>query len=172
MVVPAAARLLQARKDLVFVICGDGMMKPKLEEASVDLPNVRMLPLQPIERLGELLCMADIHLLPQSAGAADLVLPSKLSGMLASGRPVIATCLDGTDLYAVVSQCGIAVSPHDEAALAAAICALSDDPGTRAELGRRARTYAEDYFERDAILSKVFGQLDGIHTRVADDVIA
>ena len=61
--------------------------------AVAGLPNVRLLPLQPSERLSELLGMADIHLLPQSPDAADLVLPSKLSGMLASGRPVIATCL-------------------------------------------------------------------------------
>src|SRR5665213_1782612 len=103
MVIPAVAALLADRKDIVFVVCGDGVMKPALELASQNLPNVRFLPLQPFERLGELLCFADIHLLPQSPGAADLVLPSKLSGMLASGRPIIATCRSGTELDAVVS---------------------------------------------------------------------
>src|ERR1700722_18050409 len=93
MVIPEVAKRLAARSDVVFVVCGDGIMKSKLERASFGLPNVRFLPLQPFENLVELLCMADIHLLPQSLGAADLVLPSKLSGMLASGRPVIATCL-------------------------------------------------------------------------------
>jgi colanic acid biosynthesis glycosyl transferase WcaI len=48
MVIPAAARLLTSRKDIVFVVCGDGMMRPKLEIASVgvDLQNIRPIPLQ------------------------------------------------------------------------------------------------------------------------------
>jgi colanic acid biosynthesis glycosyl transferase WcaI len=172
LVIPEAARLLAARENIVFVICGDGVMKPQLESVSAELPNVRLIPLQPFERLGELLCMADIHLLPQSAGAADLVLPSKLSGMLASGRPVIATCRAGTELYGVVSQCGIPVPPEDSAALAQAVCQLAQDVAMRQELGRCARAYAEVNFERDAILGRVFAPLDGDEARVADDVVA
>jgi colanic acid biosynthesis glycosyl transferase WcaI len=172
MAIPAVATLLAARDDIVFVICGDGMMKSALEAASASLPNVRFLPLQPSGRLGELLCTADIHLLPQTLGAADLVLPSKLSGMLASGRPVIATCLVGTELEAVVSQCGIVVPPQDSAALAAAISRLADDAAMRLELGRRARTYAEANFERDAILERMFGPIEGDEARIPDDVVA
>jgi colanic acid biosynthesis glycosyl transferase WcaI len=172
MVIPAAAALLAARKDIVFVICGDGVMKPELEAAAADLPNVRLFPLQPVERLGELLCMADMHLLPQHLGAADLVLPSKLSGMLASGRPVIATCSAGTELESVVSQCGMVVPPEDSAQLAAAICRLADDVPMRLELGRRARAYAEANLERDAILGRVFGPLEGDEARLPDDVTA
>jgi colanic acid biosynthesis glycosyl transferase WcaI len=172
MAIPAAAALLPARSDILFVVCGDGMMKSELETATANLPNVRLFPLQPVERLGELLCMADMHLLPQNLGAADLVLPSKLSGMLASGRPVIATCLAGTELEAVVSQCGIVVPPEDSAELAAAICRLADDVAMRLELGRRARAYAEANFERDAILGRVFGQIEGDEARIPDDVAA
>lgn len=173
LVIPEAARSLASRQNLVFVICGDGVMKPRLESACAGLPNVRLLPLQPFERLGELLSMADIHLLPQSAGAADLVLPSKLSGMLASGRPVIATCLPGTELHEVVSQCGLSVPPEDGAALGAAVCRLAQDIDLRLELGRRARAYAEGYFERDAILGRVFAPLDGDdEVRIPDDVVA
>jgi colanic acid biosynthesis glycosyl transferase WcaI len=172
LVIPEAARLLASREDIVFVICGDGVMKPKLESACAELPNIRLIPLQPFERLSELLCMADIHLLPQSAGAADLVLPSKLSGMLASGRPVIATCLAGTELHEVVSQCGISVPPEDSAALAKAVCQLAKDVEMRLVLGRYARAYAEGKFERDAVLGRVFAPLDGDEARIPDDVVA
>jgi len=55
-------------------------MKPQLEEAARQLPNLLLLPLQPFERLGFLLGLADMHLLPQSTEAEDLVLPSKLTG--------------------------------------------------------------------------------------------
>jgi colanic acid biosynthesis glycosyl transferase WcaI len=92
--------------------------------------------------------------------------------MLASGRPVIATCSAGTELEAVVSQCGIVVPPEDSAELAAAICRLADDVAMRAELGRRARAYAEENFERDAILGRVFGPIEGHEARIPDDVAA
>ncbi len=172
MVIPGVASLLSSRNDIVFVVCGEGVMKPKLEAAASNLPNIRFLPLQPFEKLGELLCTADIHLLPQSQGAADLVLPSKLSGMLASGRPVIATCLSGTELDSVVSKCGLIVPPQDSTALAAAICELADDSALRLELGRRARVVAENYFERDAILGRIFGQIESDVPSVANDAIA
>jgi colanic acid biosynthesis glycosyl transferase WcaI len=172
MVIPRVASALAAREDIVFLICGDGVMKPKLEEATASLRNVRFLPLQPLQRLGELLSTADMHLLPQSSGAADLVLPSKLSGMLASGRPVIATCHSGTELDAVVSKCGLVVRPQDTSGLADAICKLADEPVTRLELGRRARAYAEANFERDAILGRIFGSAEGDLERVPDDAIA
>jgi colanic acid biosynthesis glycosyl transferase WcaI len=172
MLIPAAARLLAARQDIVFVICGDGLMKPSLESAAADQPNVHLLPLQPLERLAELLGMADIHLLPQSPDAADLVLPSKLSGMLASGRPVIATCRPGTEIAEVVSRCGLVVAPQDGAALASAVCKLADDPSMRLDLGRRAREFAEANFDRDTVLEAAFGEFENETHVVADDVAA
>jgi colanic acid biosynthesis glycosyl transferase WcaI len=163
MVIPEVARLLQSRKDIFFVVCGDGMMKPELEAAAQGLSNIRFLPLQPTSRISDLLGIADIHLLPQSPDAADLVLPSKLSGMLASGRPVIATCRAGTEISEIVSQCGLVVAPENSEELARAILALTDDVERRALLGRRARAFAEDHFERDAVLRTVFSpiELDG-----------
>jgi colanic acid biosynthesis glycosyl transferase WcaI len=173
MIIPEVARLLSTtRSDIVFVICGDGMMKCQLEAAAADLPNIRLIPLQPFEQLGELLCMADIHLLPQSIDAADLVLPSKLSGMLASGRPVIATCLPDTELYSVVNLCGLAVPPEDANALAEAVVSLADHPQTRSELGQRARAHAEINFERDATLARVFGEFEDGVAGLPDDAVA
>ena len=172
MVLTGAAAHLAPRKDIVLVICGDGVMKPELESASERLNNVLFLPLQPYERLGELLCMADIHLLPQGPGAEDLVLPSKLSGMLASGRPVVATCQFGTELEMVVSKCGIVVEPEDSEALADAIGRLADDAVLRTHLGHCARAYAEANFERDAVLERVFGTVEDGRMSVPNDVVA
>ena len=171
-VIPEAAGRLAARGDIVFVVCGDGVVKPSLEIAAAALPNLMILPLQPSGRLADLLSMADIHLLPQSPDAADLVLPSKLSGMLASGRPVIATCRSGTEISGIVSQCGIVVEPEDGSNLALAIVKLADDPELRFELGRRARTFAEANFERDAVLGSMFGPMESPISDVANDVAA
>lgn len=93
-----AARCLAQRDDITFVICGNGPYRAELEAMAAGLRNVRFFDLQPREQLGELLGLATVHLLPQIAGAADLVLPSKLANMLASGRPVIATVAKGTGI--------------------------------------------------------------------------
>lgn len=159
MVLPAAARILARRADMLFVICGDGVMKAQLQAASADLNNVRFLPLQPFERLGQLLGLADIHLLPQSPEAADLVLPSKLSGMLASGKSVIATCMEGTEIARVVSQCGLVVAPEDGAALAVAIENLVDDGAARQQLGLKALDFAKENFDKNTVLARLNAQL-------------
>jgi colanic acid biosynthesis glycosyl transferase WcaI len=157
--IPRLAESLAQRPDILLVMCGDGALKLELEARTRMLPNVRLLPLQPIERLGDLLSMADVHLLPQSSEAADLVLPSKLAGMLASGRPVVSSCAPGTELSSVVSHCGLTASPDNPEALAAAILQLADHPELRAELGRHARAWAEAHLERDVILGRVFASL-------------
>jgi colanic acid biosynthesis glycosyl transferase WcaI len=152
--IPAVARLLAHRSDVMFIVCGDGVMRPELEAACADLPNVMLQPLQPKERLGELLGLADVHLLTQSADAEDLVLPSKLTGMLSSGRPVIATCRAGTEIAQVVSRCGVVVSPDDTEALAQAVLKVVDAPEACEAWGEQARRYAEHALARDPILAR------------------
>ncbi len=67
-----AARRLRDRADIAFAICGEGPDLNELKFAAHDLPAVQFHPLQPAERLGELLALADLHLLPQVAEASDL----------------------------------------------------------------------------------------------------
>jgi colanic acid biosynthesis glycosyl transferase WcaI len=170
MVIPQTALHLAARGDIVFVVCGDGVMKPSLETAVEGLANVRLMPLQPSGRLADLLGIADIHLLTQCPDAADLVLPSKLSGMLASGRPVISTSRSGTEISDIVSRCGIVVLPENAPDLASAIVKLADDRELRLDLGRRARAFAEANFERDAVLGAMFSPIEAELSDVANDI--
>lgn len=154
-----------------FLFCGDGAFRPQLEALVVGRPNVTLLPLQPLERLNDLLNAADIHLLPQRAGAADLVMPSKLTGMLSSGRPVIATADPGTQVAQVVSPpagpmadpegllprppCGLVVPAEDAAALHAAAARLVNDPGLRTALGAAARQYAVQHLGKQQVLEQL-----------------
>lgn len=148
-----AAKRTQYHRRIVWVIAGSGGAKKRLEAMAAGLPNLRWLPLQPLERLNELLNLADIHVLPQRADAADLVMPSKLTGMLASGRPVVATAAPQTQVGRVVPGRGVCVAPGDAEALAAAVIELADDPARRQELGLHARAYAEAYLGYDAIMT-------------------
>lgn len=157
-----AARLLQHRPDIAFVICGEGPNRAALAEQAEGLENVQLHDLQPAERMGAMLTMADLHLLPQIAGAADLVLPSKLTNMLASGKPVVATTQPGTGLYAEVDGCGVCVPPGDAQALADAIVALADDAPRRRDLGRAAATRATERWQQQAILARTIKELQAL----------
>lgn len=137
-----------------FIFCGDGAFRDQLEAAVLHLSNVSLLPLQPLDRLNELLNSADIHLLPQRASAADLVMPSRLSAMLASGRPVIATAHVGTQIASVVEGRGLVVPPEDSEALHSAVQTLVDAPQLRAKLGCAARKYAVTNLSKQAVLSQ------------------
>jgi colanic acid biosynthesis glycosyl transferase WcaI len=116
--------------------------------------------MQPLERLNDLLNTADIHLLPQRTGAADLVMPSKLTGMLSSGRPVIATADAGTQVARVVDggtpedACGLVVPPEDPAALHAAVERLIEDGALRTRLGANARRFAVQHLGRQQVLEQ------------------
>jgi colanic acid biosynthesis glycosyl transferase WcaI len=149
-----AARLLAGRSDIALVICGEGPNRAALEEAATGLANVHLHPLQPQERMGDLLALASVHLLPQLPDAADLVLPSKLANMLGSGRPVVATAAPRTGLYDEVAGCGIAVIPGDAQALADAIAVLVDDPLRREALGSTAKARARKRWSRRALLAR------------------
>ena len=153
-VLAESVQKLGSRDEMHFVFCGDGPAKQTLASLALQMPNVHFLPLQPFERLNDLLNLADIHLLPQRADAADLVMPSKLTGMLASGRPVVASAARDTQLAQVVDGRGIVVPPGDPSAFAWAIDQLANHAGLREKLGRSARAYAVSDLERNVVLRR------------------
>lgn len=118
-----AARHLRTEPRIRFVVAGDGPMLPTLRAAAASLPNLDVLPLLPRPAFLELLRAADLHVLPQHRAAADLVFPSKLGPMLASGRPVIVTADRGSELGRWLGSAAILSPPGDGRALAAAIAA-------------------------------------------------
>ena len=154
-IIPAAARLLKDRSDIYFLVCGEGPLKETIQQQGAPLGNMGFLPLQPRTEFNALLNAADIHLLPQLPNMSDLVMPSKLGPLLASGRPVVAS-VDATGTVArMVEGAGIIVPPGDAAALAAAIAALADNPQKRRQLGERARARAVETLGRSRILSQI-----------------
>ncbi len=144
---------------LVWLLAGEGPTKAELVKATQGLPNVRHLPLQPMERLNDWLNAADIHLLPQKAGAADLVLPSKLLGILASGRPVVASSPAGSELAGLAEQAGACVPPGDATSFADALQELIDSAELRAQCGHLARKLAAEHFGKNAVLQRFEQQL-------------
>lgn len=158
----AAARLETAAPEIVFVFCGGGALLNHLVQLSARLSNVKFIDLQPNERMRELLATADIHLIPQRAQVADLMLPSKLAPILASGRPAVAMAEPGTQLATELEGAGIAVSPSDGQALSDAVLELARREDVRARMGERARELACQRWRRDSILCEFERQLDSL----------
>ena len=148
-----AARILYD-ENIIFVMAGFGAALDSLKEKSVGMKNVVWLPLQPYEKLNEFLNVADIHLLPQSAGAADLVMPSKLTGMLSSGKSIIATANQGTELYRVLDGIAVVSRPDDPKLFAKAILKLASDASLRDKYGRAGRAYAVKHLNIDAVMHR------------------
>src|SRR5690606_40144369 len=93
-----AAKYFRDRSNVHFVICGSGGARGRLESlaAQAGLRQVRFFPLQPYEKLSALLASADIHLVLQKKSATDLVMPSKLTSILAAGGFSMVSALPGS----------------------------------------------------------------------------
>jgi colanic acid biosynthesis glycosyl transferase WcaI len=154
-----AARSLRDAPRILIAIAGAGPARAGLEQAAQGLANLKLLPLQPPERLNDLLNLADLHLLPERPEAADLVMPSKLGGMLASGRPVVAAVRADGSVAQALAGAGTVVPPGNHEALAAAIRALASDPARRAALGAAARRLAERDWNCERILDSLENDL-------------
>lgn len=161
------AKLYKDRSDVHFVIVGSGGGKEKLQQmaAEAGLNRVQFHPLQPYEKLSALLATADVHLVLQKKSAADLVMPSKLTGILAAGGCAIVTAEPGTSLYTVIDQykMGILCEPENTADLARSIeKAISTDLTV---YRTNSRTYAEQFLSKENILRKFEADLDALCKR-------
>ena len=162
LVLDAAARL-RGDARFRFALVGDGSDAPRLRARAValGLDNLAFLPPQPAERLPALLSAADIHLVVQRSDAADLVMPSKLTNILAAGRPALATAARGTALWDVLegAGAGICVPPESVDEMVGGLQRLAADAALRAAMGTRARAYAEANLAQDAILERFESRL-------------
>ncbi|OIN59108.1 glycosyl transferase [Arsenicibacter rosenii] len=150
------AEAYRTQSDVHFLIVGAGGGRERLEELARQkkLGNVRFFPLQPYDKLGELLASADVHLVLQKKSASDLVLPSKLTSILSAGGCSIVSALPGTTLYDIIDEfkMGILVEPESVIALKEGIDkALSTDLNCYRE---NARRYAEQFLSKETILRR------------------
>lgn len=148
----AAAEL----KDIKFVICGSGPYKEKLVALGREmaLENVFFLPLQPLEEFNRFLNMADVHLVIQKASASDLVMPSKLTTVLAVGGLALITANPGSSLYELVKEqnMGLVVRAEDQQALTEGIRQAAQ--GNMTELRNNARAYAVEHLSISRVMTR------------------
>jgi colanic acid biosynthesis glycosyl transferase WcaI len=144
------------RERLHMMLVGDGQAREMLQARLGDRSDVTLLPTQPRERLSDLLATADVGLAPLRHGMAGTSVPSKIFGIMASARPVIAAVDPGsdTDLMLAEARCGVVVPPEDPVALAGALAALYDAPETAREMGARGRHHVVAHHSQAAIVDQ------------------
>jgi len=149
-----AAKLLKDNGQIKFAIAGSGPYKEKLIElvAEEDLTNIFFFPVQDKDDFNAFLNMADLHLIIQKGNASDLVMPSKLTTILAVGGVSIVTAPHNTSLEQVINQnnMGIVTAPDDTEELVSAIkkCLTLN----MAEMRHNARQYALKYLDIDNVM--------------------
>jgi colanic acid biosynthesis glycosyl transferase WcaI len=164
----AAASHLRDRRDILFLLVGEGVLKSQLIEQVLDLglPNVRFLPYQPKSKLAESLSAADLHLVPLDPRVASCLMPSKLYGVLASGTPLVAVATDRCELAELIRQhaIGVVAQPGDPEALAGILRNLADHRTDLLGMGGRARQLAIAEYDR----KQVTGRFNDLLVEVVD----
>jgi glycosyltransferase involved in cell wall biosynthesis len=141
----AARELAEDGVSLVFV--GDGAQRSRLEAAAAGATNVRFLPFFPTHQLASVLSAADAHVVTIKRGLEGVVVPSKLYGVLAAGRPIVAVAPQQTDAASLAARDGFGVSsdPDNPAELVAIVRTLLGDPRRLAAMGSAAQLAAARY---------------------------
>jgi glycosyltransferase involved in cell wall biosynthesis len=162
-----AAALLRDVPDVRIVFQGEGVRKVELEQRAKDLEltNVLFLPFVPKDRLGESFAAADVFVISLQRGLAGYIVPSKLYGILASGRPFIAAVEDSCEVAAIATghDCGVVVAPGDPQALSDAVRACRADRARLARRGANARAISAS-FDRTAQVARYFDVFRAVRT--------
>lgn len=163
-----AAKELQERTDIMFVLVGGGNNKGAMEarQAEEGLDNVVFLPPVPKTEMPELLAAADIGVaILKDVPVFRTVYPNKVFDYMASGRPVLLA-IDGVIRQVVEeAEAGLFVQPEDSSEIARGVLKLADDVELRKRMGRNGRLYVEECFER----KDQAAQLEAVLLRAVQD---
>ncbi len=143
--ITAARSLANEGVGLVFV--GNGAQRAQIAEASTGSSNIRFLEFFPASKIPSVLAAADVHVITVKRGLEGVVVPSKMYGILAAGKPIMAVAPNETDAVSLGVRRGFAVAadPDRPAEVASAVRALASDPTKLKAMGEAARAAAPDY---------------------------
>jgi colanic acid biosynthesis glycosyl transferase WcaI len=141
----AARKLASDGVGLVFV--GDGAQRAEIEAAAAGAENIRFLDFFPSAKIPSVLAAADAHVITVKRGLEGVVVPSKMYGILAAGKPIVAVAPEETDVVTLGLRRGFAVSadPDNPADLISAVRLLAGDAQKLKAVGEAARAAAPDY---------------------------
>ncbi len=153
-----AATLLPETEDLAVAIVGNGARRDQVQELARSLAadKVTFLGYQPRETLPFSLSAAHVHVVGLAKGLSGYVVPSRLYGILAVGRPVIVAAEDDSETARLVHAvgCGLVVPPGQPELLAAAIREARDGVHDLEAMGERGREYVRAEADRSVAVGR------------------
>jgi colanic acid biosynthesis glycosyl transferase WcaI len=141
-----AARELE-QDGVGFVFVGDGAQKSQMKVTAAGSNNVRFLPFFPASKIPSVLAAADAHIITVKRGLEGVVVPSKMYGILAAGKPIVAVAPKETDAAGLGEQLGFAIAadPDKPEELVAAVRTLLGSPAHLKKMGEAALAAAPSY---------------------------
>jgi glycosyltransferase involved in cell wall biosynthesis len=161
----AAARKLQ-NENIGFVFVGDGAERSRLENLTAGVSNVRFLPFFPSSDIPSVLAAPDAHIVTIKRGLEGVVVPSKMFGIIAAGKPIVAVAAAETDVAALGLHHGFAIyaDPTNPDELASSVRRLAADPAARVSMAQAAVQAAQQY-SRAHELSTLQSIVEGLGAR-------
>ncbi|MDX6477387.1 MAG: hypothetical protein QOH95_2898 [Gaiellaceae bacterium] len=145
-------------EDVRFVVIGSGARQAELADLSerLETDQVQFLPYQPREVLSQSLAAGDLHFIGLAHGLSGFIVPSRMNGVLAVGRPVVVAADRASEIVRVVedASCGITIEPGRPELLAQAIRDARNGTWDLGEMGRNGRAYVEREIARSVSVER------------------
>ncbi|KWX24820.1 glycosyl transferase family 1 [Mycolicibacterium wolinskyi] len=150
-----AARIAQtAHLPIRFVLLGDGARRSALEQLAADVSTVQFLDPLPDGEFENALAAADVLILNEKPGVAEMSVPSKLTSYFAAGRPVVAAIdpRSASTLEMHSAAAGVCVASGDPRLLVEAALRTGHDKASAIEMGAKGRQYAHRVLSESAAI--------------------
>ena len=148
--IEATKQLEKSNPDVSLVFVGDGAQRDRLVGLADGCKSIRFLPFFPASKIPSVMAAGDVHVITVKKGLEGVVVPSKLYGILAAGRPILAVADGASDASSITQEkkCGYTASPQIPLQVFLAMRAMAAGgaltPGLKA-MGEAARAVAPDY---------------------------
>ena len=161
-----AAEQLKKMPDIQFVLFGNGSEEENIrcliEEKQ--LTNVRLFPLQPIERVSEVYSLGDVSIISCKPGTGSAGMPSKTWTIMATGTPIIASFDLGGEMERTIhdANCGVCIEAGNARKLADVIFRLFNNSNQKKEMGINARMYSEQYVCKTLCVNRYISEIEKV----------
>lgn len=158
LLINVAKAVKETMPDIVFVLIGEGAAKQalELEIAKKNIKNIIILPFQPYEDIAHVFSLGDVGLIISKPGIGGSSVPSKTWGIMAAGKPVLASfdCDSSLSRLLETTQTGVVANASDEKALISAISKFYSDSNYKLKIGRNGYNYVHRDLNKDKCTQK------------------
>lgn len=160
------------REDIIFAFVGDGTVKKEIEDYATEnkLSNVTFIPYQDKTDLVYSLNSADIHWVVNAKGIKGVSVPSKLYGVMATGKPVLGVLDKGSEARIIVDECncGVCTEPGNYDGIYNKIQYILNNKEKVKDLGQNGRKYLEKNLTKDVSINKYKNTILSLDSKIVD----